>query len=191
MMKLNNQNQKKLLYVVKGINGCCILPLEEWIKWLLYPNERSTSHKNIENMSLEELKEYKEQFEQVKMAELFFKYQNKECTELEHDLVYHYMINHSIEELMESKMNEKELNQAKILLAELKNLSSSEIKNYIQKKNSDYNNLSKIDAYVLHYISIFNYNKASTETTKKIIQQNKEKEVKLRKSLHKDYGYFS
>ena len=47
MMKLNNQNQKKLLYVVKGINGCCILPLEEWIKWLLYPNERSTSHKNI------------------------------------------------------------------------------------------------------------------------------------------------
>lgn len=191
MMKLNNQNQKKLLYVVKGINGCCILPLEEWIKWLLYPNERSTSHKNIENMSLEELKEYKEQFEQVKMAELFFKYQNKECTELEHDLVYHYMINHSIEELMESKMNEKELNQAKILLAELKNLSSSEIKNYIQGKNSDYNNLSKIDAYVLHYISIFNYNKASTETTKKIIQQNKEKEVKLRKSLHKDYGYFS
>lgn len=191
MMKLNNQNQKKLLYVVKGINGCCIFPLEEWIKWLLYPNERSTSHKNIENMSLEELKEYKEQFEQVKMAELFFKYQNKECTELEHDLVYHYMINHSIEELMESKMNEKELNQAKILLAELKNLSSSEIKNYIQEKNSDYNNLSKIDAYVLHYISIFNYNKASTETTKKIIQQNKEKEVKLRKSLHKDYGYFS
>ena len=142
-------------------------------------------------MSLEEIKEYKEQFEQVKMAELFFKYQNKECTELEHDLVYHYMINHSIEELMESKMNEKELNQAKILLAELKNLSSSEIKNYIQEKNSDYNNLSKIDAYVLHYISIFNYNKASTETTKKIIQQNKEKEVKLRKSLHKDYGYFS
>ena len=190
-MKLNNQNQKKLLYVVKGINGCCILPLEEWIKWLLYPNERSTSHKNIENMSLEKLKEYKEQFEQVKMAELFFKYQKKECTELEHDLVYHYMINHSIEELMESKMNEKELNQAKILLAELKNLSSSEIKNYIQEKNSDYNNLSKIDAYVLHYISIFNYNKASTETTKKIIQQNKEKEVKVRKSLHKDYGYFS
>ena len=190
-MKLNNQNQKKLLYVIKGINGCCILPLEEWIKWLLYPNERSTSHKNIENMSLEELKEYKEQFEQVKMAELFFKYQNKECTELEHDLVYHYMINHSIEELMESKMNEKELNQAKILLAELKNLSSSEIKNYIQERNSDYNNLSKIDAYVLHHISIFNYNKASTETTKKIIQQNKEKEVKLRKSLHKDYGYFS
>lgn len=190
-MKLNNQNQKKLLYVVKGINGCCISPLEEWIKWLLYPNERSASHKNIENMSLEELKEYKEQFEQVKMAELFFKYQNKECTELEHDLVYHYMINHSIEELMESKMNEKELNQAKILLAELKNLSSLEIKNYIQEKNSDYNNLSKIDAYVLHYISIFNYNKASTETTKKIIQQNKEKEVKLRKSLHKDYGYFS
>ena len=191
MMKLNNQNQKKLLYVVKGIKGCCILRLEEWIKWLLYPNERSTSHKNIENMSLEELKEYKEQFEQVKMAELFFKYQNKECTELEHDLVYHYMINHSIEELMESKMNEKELNQAKILLAELKNLSSSEIKNYIQEKNSDYNNLSKIDAYVLHYISIFNYNKASTETTKKIIQQNKEKEVILRKSLHRDYGYFS
>ncbi len=32
MMKLNNQNQKKLLYVVKGINGCCIFPLEEWIK---------------------------------------------------------------------------------------------------------------------------------------------------------------
>ena len=190
-MKLNNQNQKKLLYVVKGINGCCILPLEEWIKWLLYSNGRIISHKNIENMSLEEIKEYKEKLEQVKMAELFFKYQNKECTELEHDLVYHYMINHSIEELMESKMNEKELNQAKILLAELKNLSSSEIKNYIQERNSDYNNLSKIDAYVLHYISIFNYNKASTKTTKKIIQQNKEKEVKLRKNLHKDYGYFS
>lgn len=191
MMKLNNQNQKKLLYVVKGINGCCISPLEEWIKWLLYPNERSISHKNIENMSLEEIKEYKEQFEQVKMAELFFKYQNKECIELEHDLVYHYMINHSIEQLMESKMNEKELNQAKIFLDELKNLPLPEIKNYIHKKNSDYNNLSKIDAYVLHYISIFNYNKASTEATKKIIQQNKEKEVKLRKSLHKDYGYFS
>ena len=190
-MKLNNQNQKKLLYVVKGINGCCISPLEEWIKWLLYHEKKNFSGKRMEEMSLEEIQEYKKSLEQTKMAELFFKYGKKECTESEHDLVYHYMMDHSVEELMASKMNEQELNQAKIFLVELKNLSSSKIKNYIHEKNSDYNNLSKIDAYVLHYISIFNYNKASTEATKKIIQQNKEKEVKLRKSLHKDYGYFS
>lgn len=190
-MKLNNMNQKKLLYVVKGINGCCINPLDEWFKWLLYHEKKNFSGKRIEEMSLEEIQEYKKSLEQTKLAELFFKYGKKECTELEHDLVYNYMKNHSIEELMASKMNEKELSQAKILLEELKKLSSLEIKKYIHEKNSEYSNLSKIDAYVLHYISIFNYNKASTEATQKIIKQNKEKELKLRKSLYKDYGYFS
>ncbi len=165
--------------------------MDEWFKWLLYHEKKNFSGKRIEEMSLEEIQEYKKSLEQTKMAELFFKYGKKECTESEHDLVYHYMMNHSVEELMASKMNEQELSQAKILLVELKNLPLLEIKNYIHEKNSEYSSLSKIDAYVLHYISIFNYNRASTEATQKIIKQNKEKELKLRKRLHEDYGYFS
>ena len=76
------------------------------------------------------------------MAELFFKYQTKECTELEHDLVYHYMINHSIEELMESKMNEKELFLGSIAPDISKQIGESKVKShFLNTSDSDVPNV--------------------------------------------------
>lgn len=190
-MNFNHRNKKELPYISICIIGCCINPLDEWFKWLLYHEEKTSFSKRIEEMTLKEINKYKEELEKVKMAELVFKYRKKECTKDEHDLVYNYLMNHSIEQLMESKMSKEELKQAKKLLAELKKLSPADLKNYIEGKNSNYDHLSKIDAYVLHYISIYNYQRTSEEATKKIIDLNKRKELNLRKSLHKDYGYFS
>ena len=77
-MNLNNIGKKKLYYTVKGTVGCCISPLVEQIKWFLYTNEKNFSYQKIEELSLEEMQEYKERIEQQKIAELKIKTVQKE-----------------------------------------------------------------------------------------------------------------
>ena len=189
-MDFNHMNKKKLPYIVIYIIGCCINPLDEWVKWLFYSTQKRFLSIRISELTPQDLDDYMEELDQLQMAELFLRYKRRECNKVQHNLVFNYMRDHSVEQLMERKMNKEELTRAKRLLDELKTLSSSEIKNYIEEKNSDYSNLSKVDAYVLHYISIYNYQRTSEEATNKIIDLNKRKELNLRKSLHKDYGYF-
>lgn len=185
----------KLLYVVKSKSPCARIDvLEEWIKWLSYVNEEDVkylgeSNKKLKEMTLEEIKKYKNVQEQQIMKELFKKYAMKKCSMEEHDMVYNYMDN-SIVDLMNSKINSKERRKIEELLDNLKKQSIDEVEKLIQVKLSDYVKLSKVESYVLHFIIIYNYDRICNQTNEKIEKIKKENNLNLRKKLIKDYGIF-
>ena len=54
----------------------------------------------------------------------------------------------------------------------------------------NYKELSKVDAYVLHFISIYNYDRICDQKSEEIKQNSNKRNMSLRKSLIKDYGIF-
>lgn len=152
-------DSNKLLYAVKCSSfGVRIDVLDEWIKWLSYVNDDdekylSENNKSLKEMSLEELKKYQDIQSQLLMCELFKKYSKKQCSKEEHDIVYNYM-NNSIIDLMNTKINDQEREEIEKNLKHLKKQSIVDVEGFIELKLKNYKELSKVDAYVLHFISI-------------------------------------
>lgn len=188
-------DSNKLLYVVKRSSfGVRIDVLDEWIKWLSYVNDDdekylSENNKSLKEMSLEELKKYQDIQSQLLMCELFKKYSKKQCSKEEHDIVYNYM-NNSIIDLMNTKINDQEREEIEKILKRLKKQSIVDVEGFIELKLKNYKELSKVDAYVLHFISIYNYDRICDQKSEEIKQNSNKRNMSLRKSLIKDYGIF-
>ncbi|MEI3499286.1 MAG: hypothetical protein V8Q71_02120 [Bacilli bacterium] len=188
-------DSNKLLYVVKRSSfGVRIDVLDEWIKWLSYVNDDdekylSENNKSLKEMSLEELKKYQDIQSQLLMCELFKKYSKKQCSKEEHDIVYNYM-NNSIIDLMNTKINDQEREEIEKILKHLKKQSIVDVEGFIELKLKNYKELSKVDAYVLHFISIYNYDRICDQKSEEIKQNSNKRNMSLRKSLIKDYGIF-
>lgn len=186
-------DSNKLLYVVKRSSfGVRIDVLDEWIKWLSYANDDdekylSENNKSLKEMSLEELKKYQDIQSQLLMCELFKKYSKKQCSKEEHDIVYNYM-NNSIIDLMNTKINDQEREEIEKILKHLKKQSIVDVEGFIELKLKNYKELSKVDAYVLHFISIYNYDRICDQKSEEIKQNSNKRNMSLRKSLIKDYG---
>ena len=188
-------DSNKLLYAVKCSSfGVRIDVLDEWIKWLSYVNEDdekylSENNKSLKEMSLEELKKYQDIQSQLLMCKLFKKYSKKQCPKEEHDIVYNYMDN-SIIDLMNTKINDQEREEIEKILKHLKKQSVADVERFIELKLKNYKELSKVDAYVLHFISLYNYDRICDQKSEEIKQDSNKKNMILRKSLIKDYGIF-
>lgn len=188
-------DSNKLIYVVKRSSfGVRIDVLDEWIKWLSYVNDDdekylSENNKSLKEMSLEELKKYQDIQSQLLMCELFKKYSKKQCSKEEHDIVYNYM-NNSIIDLMNTKINDQEREEIEKILKHLKKQSIVDVEGFIELKLKNYKELSKVDAYVLHFISIYNYDRICDQKSEEIKQNSNKRNMSLRKSLIKDYGIF-
>lgn len=188
-------DSNKLQYVVKRSSfGVRIDVLDEWIKWLSYVNDDdekylSENNKSLKEMSLEELKKYQDIQSQLLMCELFKKYSKKQCSKEEHDIVYNYM-NNSIIDLMNTKINDQEREEIEKILKHLKKQSIVDVEGFIELKLKNYKELSKVDAYVLHFISIYNYDRICDQKSEEIKQNSNKRNMSLRKSLIKDYGIF-
>ena len=188
-------DSNKLLYVAKRSSfGVRIDVLDEWIKWLSYVNDDdekylSENNKSLKEMSLEELKKYQDIQSQLLMCELFKKYSKKQCSKEEHDIVYNYM-NNSIIDLMNTKINDQEREEIEKILKHLKKQSIVDVEGFIELKLKNYKELSKVDAYVLHFISIYNYDRICDQKSEEIKQNSNKRNMSLRKSLIKDYGIF-
>ena len=188
-------DSNKLLYVVKRSSfGVRIDVLDEWIKWLSYVNDDdekylSENNKSLKEMSLEELKKYQDIQSQLLMCELFKKYSKKQCSKEEHDIVYNYM-NNSIIDLMNTKINDQEREEIEKILKHLKKQSIVDVEGFIELKLKNYKELSKVDTYVLHFISIYNYDRICDQKSEEIKQNSNKRNMSLRKSLIKDYGIF-
>ena len=186
-------DSNKLLYVVKRSSfGVRIDVLDEWIKWLSYVNDDdekylSENNKSLKEMSLEELKKYQDIQSQLLMCKLFKKYSKKQCPKEEHDIVYNYM-NNSIIDLMNTKINDQEREEIEKILKHLKKQSIVDVEGFIELKLKNYKELSKVDAYVLHFISIYNYDRICDQKSEEIKQNSNKRNMSLRKSLIKDYG---
>lgn len=105
--------------------------IKEWIKWLSYNSTEDDK----------------------RMLILITKYVNQNCTKEEFYKVYDYM-SKSIENIMLKKLTSDELKVANDEVKILEKLSDKELRELINTERQDdiYNNLSMIDAYILHQI---------------------------------------
>ena len=143
--KLNKKN-------LKGKSGLGTIDLAtEWIKWLSYEPEHETAKikkiyaKKTEELTIDELHTLITYKERKEMLELIKKYQAATCNEEEYLKVFNY-INKDINEIAVEKLTKEELKQAKTEMLNIDKKSKDELKT--MKEN--YNDLSMVDAYILH-----------------------------------------
>lgn len=165
-------------------------PLIEWIKWLSYNpvHEQEKINyiysKRVEDLSIDELKEIIKYKERNRMAQLFVKYNNGECSEEEFMEVYDYMDN-SITDLMMDKLSSEELSYAKDEILRLGSILQNEVMAKIKEEQKEevYMNLSMVDSYILHIISNINYRKSLSNLNMKIQAQLERNDAMRQKSL--------
>lgn len=159
MVKELNKSGSQVKFIYGNVFGN-IPPIIEWIKWLSYEPEFEKNRiehlisKGINNLSYEEINELNYYMKRKRMAQLFKKYDNMECSKEEYMEVYSYMSNESIINLMSSKLTRDEIQYAKEEITRLIELSNEELnkKIKIESQKNYYLNLSMVDAYILHII---------------------------------------
>lgn len=189
-----NNNEDMLLYPVKSDSFANLSNvLDCWIKFLsyfkieelLYLSEMN--NRNLSELTMEEVERYLKIKNQKIMLNLFVKYKNRNCTREEHDQVIKFM-NNSLKVFMKERLTEEELKKSYVLLAEFRQMSKSELDEYINKQESRYDNLSVLEAYVLYEVKEIRYIKNSSEMDDSIRDEQVIKENSLRKSLVRYFG---
>lgn len=122
-----------------------------------------------------------------RMNYIFKKYKAKKCNNEEYLEAQKYMDN-SISEFMDTRLSEDEKDYAKCFADTIQEENPEIIKDYIFTAVEKYDELSLADAYILRIV-ISNYiDKINKECNEKIIEESKERNISLRKSLIKEYG---
>ena len=103
--------------------------------------------------------------------------------------------NKSLKEMSLEELKKYQDIQSQLLMCELfkkysKKQSIVDVEGFIELKLKNYKELSKVDAYVLHFISIYNYDRICDQKSEEIKQNSNKRNMSLRKSLIKDYGIF-
>ena len=106
----------------------------EWVKWLSYTSINEEDKKELLN--------------------LFKKYGTKNMDPKDYQKVLDYMTFNSLEDYMNSKLTKEELEEAKEKIEKYKNILNDELSDKVEneKIESNYMNMSMVDAYVLHYL---------------------------------------
>ena len=164
MAKELNKNGSQVKFIYGNVFGN-IPPIIEWIKWLSYEPEfeknriEHLNSKGSNNLSYEELNELDHYMKRKRMAQLFKKYDNMECSKEEYMEVYSYMSNESIITLMLDKLTIQEIKYANEEITRLRELSNEDLsqKIRIESQKDNYLNLSMVNAYILHIIDRINY----------------------------------
>lgn len=150
--------------IVPRYDGGNVSPYLEWKKWLSYVPEFERKRieyfdsKKISELSYDELEEASRYRKNQIFAELFQVYGTSECSEENYMMVYNYMSNESILELMLSKLTPEELYHAREEIEKLSNLSKEELNAKVKREQrvEIYNQLSMVDSYILHLLSNVN-----------------------------------
>ena len=178
---------------VKIIHGNIfgISPIIEWIKWLNY--EPQFEKKRIEYLNskvFSELSSYEidevYNYKRNKLfAKLFKDYWEDKCSEEDYIKVYNYMCSESIENLMLMKLNHEELEYAKKEITRLSKMSKEQLDAKIKEeiKVENYEQLSMVEAYILHVIIDIVYNRYTTHLNKTIKAQVEQNEFTRLRSL--------
>ena len=164
MAKELNKNGSQVKFIYGNVFGN-IPPIIEWIKWLSYEPEfeknriEHLNSKGSNNLSYEELNELDHYMKRKRMAQLFKKYDNMECSKEEYMEVYSYMSNESIINLILDKLTVQEIKYAEEEIKKLITGSSEELpkKIKVESQKENYLSLPMVDAYILHIIDRINY----------------------------------
>lgn len=131
-------------------------PCIEWIKWLADSCEqqkvkiKKMSSKKISDLTDEEFAEIETYLYHRKILYLLKNYGSPKITKEEYVEVYQFIVSHSLIKLMETHLTIEELNWAKEKLQFLKQASTEDLNKKIQEAQDNYQNLSMVDAYILH-----------------------------------------
>lgn len=162
--------------IVPRYDGGNVSPYLEWKKWLSYVPEFERKRieyfdsKKISELSYDELEEASRYRKNQIFAELFQVYGTSECSEENYMMVYNYMSNESILELMLSKLTPEELYHAREEIEKLSNLSKEELNAKVkgEQRVEIYNQLSMVDSYILHLLSNVNCARNISSVNKEI-----------------------
>ena len=136
-----------------------INPIDEWIKWLEYKPEfqknriEELQKRSYSELSIDELQEIFEYFQEEAMLDFFKNYRDDTATEEECTQIYKYM-QKNILTLCNRKLSEEEKKEAVKKISEYETKSQNELNEKIYKEtcSKEYNTLSMVDSYVLHIL---------------------------------------
>lgn len=165
--------------IVPMYDGGNVSPYLEWKKWLSYVPEFERKRieyfdsKKISELSYDELEEASRYRKNQIFAELFQVYGTSECSEQNYMMVYNYMSNESILELMLSKLTPEELCHAREELEKLSSLSKEELNSKVkgEQRVEIYNQLSMVDSYILHLLSNVNCARNISSVNKQFVAE--------------------
>lgn len=146
-------------------------PIKEWVKWLSYETEYEKERKQIvysktgKDLTIDELSELNVFKYRNYMKELLIKYENKECTKEEYMTVYDYL-GGSITDLMLDKLSADELEYAETQIAVISSSKEEVLEKLINLECSIYDELTMVDAYILHMLIYMQHTKGLNELDK-------------------------
>ena len=166
-------------------------PFKTWEKFASYLKDdeiiflERIKSSDITTLSVSDLEKYNKIKNQIEVSKLIGKYSNQSCTNEEHDLVYNF-VNKSLNDFMEDRMSEEEKVNARLFASSLK--TKEELENYINDKESKYDELSAYEAYELYVVKTRHYAITTCENNEKNRIETLQRERNLRRKLISDYG---
>lgn len=165
--------------IVPRYGGGNVSPYLEWKKWLSYVPEFERKRieyfdsKKISELSYDELEEASRYRKNQIFAELFQVYGTSECSKENYMMVYNYMSNESILELMLSKLTPEESYHAREEIEKLSSLSKEELNAKVKREQrvEVYNRLSMVDSYFLHLLSNVNCARNISSVNKQFVAE--------------------
>lgn len=167
--------------------------LEVWIKFTSYFSKEEIDYINELNqfpiylIQVDKIQKYLKIRERMELSKLLIKYENRDCTQDEHDKVVDYMQNTPLSNLVNSRVSEEEKEKASLFISGFE--TKDDLKKYIESKDDNYTELSIQDAYILFYAKEKLYNIKQSELNDKIKNGQIERNSSLKKSLTRDYGH--
>lgn len=162
----------KIFPCENGVNNSYM----EWLKWLSYVPEfqrtriEELNSKMVGDLSFNELEEVYEYRNQVRMLDLFQRYgtldiSGDECLE-----VYDFIGNHSIHDLMLSKLSFEEMEYAKRQVQYFSQIPDDILSKKVEEEQqkSNYEKLSMVDAYIFHVISQINFKRGMDDFNRRL-----------------------
>lgn len=178
--------------IIPGNRNGSLSPDKEWLKWLAYESDCEKQRiaylnsKLVEQLTYEELEEVSRYRRNQNYARLLKEYEMGKCSEEEYMKVYELMCHESIEELMLMKLTTEELEYAKQEIIRLSQVSSEQLSAKIKQEqvSETYEQLSMVEAYILHFISKINYARNIADLNREIHSQTTQNENMREKSLY-------
>ena len=176
-------------YVIIGTHAN--IDIDIWIKFVSYFKKseleflEDMKNKDIDDMEVSELERYTELSRQNKVANLFKKYKEKNCTKEEHDAVKKFMEQNDLENFVNSRMTDEEIGDARSFINDL---TKDQLQEYINVTNLNYENLSVYDAYVLFIAKERLYAIETMDFVEDTMRKEAENAQHLHMSLLRDFG---
>ena len=158
----------------------------EWIKWLSFQTEKQKILKKKEKNFLtdEDRKELDRYLEEDRIASLLKLYGSNKITISEYLECYDFIRENDIEKYLLSKLTKEELEVGREKIKYYNEVSLKDLRNKIKTDIENYQILSMVDAFVLHYIIKINIKKEVQKVEREIDSQIKRNQYTHQLGLH-------